>query len=77
MDKDEVRKYINSIISTKLKVKFENNYNIVRDEYEKWDSLIQIELIFQIEEYYEVHLSESEIEMMNSTFEIADILMNK
>ena len=77
MNVNEVREYINSIISTKLKIKFENNCNILRDKYEKWDSLLQIELIFQIEEHYEVNFAENEIEMMNSTYEIADILIEK
>ena len=75
MNSEEIKKYINGVISKKIKKNFKSDYNIIRDQYEKWDSLIQIELIFHFEEYFEISFSENEIEKMDSSNEITEIIL--
>lgn len=63
---------IKQVFKNTFNKNIEINENTTRKEVEEWDSLGHLNLIIEIEDYYNVKLSKQEIEQINS---IKDIML--
>jgi acyl carrier protein len=72
----EIKKKINKIIKTTLKIK-KKNIKLTADTIENWDSIAHLHLIVALEKKFKINFSNSEIAKMFSESSIFNIIKKK
>jgi acyl carrier protein len=73
----EIIENISSIFSQLLKKEVLGESDIARENEPLWDSLMNLELIISLEDFFGVQFSPEEIECMDSNHNIQNILFKK
>jgi acyl carrier protein len=68
---------IREILETALDVPLSDGVEATRDKLERWDSLAHLEVVFMLEERFDVRFSEEEIAAMDSETAIIAVLRAK
>ena len=68
---------IAKIFSTILGVEFKPDSNISRENTPQWNSLKHMEIMFGIEEQFNIQFSESELSDLDSIYKIISVLDDK
>jgi len=68
---------LRTILETALAVPLSRVENPSRDQLENWDSLTHIEIVFMVEEAFDVRFSEEEIAKLRSLEDFIGILQVK
>lgn len=68
---------VREILETALKTTLDGLENPAREEIEAWDSLTHIELVFLLEEQFDVRFTEEEIRELTSQAAILSMLQDK
>ena len=71
------RTRLREILETALAMPLEDVENPSRDELEGWDSLAHIEVVFMVEEEFDVRLSEAEIAAVRSLEDLVEVVRAK
>lgn len=74
---DTERTTVRQILQTALDTPLEGIANPTRDEIERWDSLTHVEIVFMLEERFDVRFSEEEIVALHSLADIVALLREK
>jgi len=74
---NNLKQSINNILCSTLKSQCKINNNLVKNNIEEWDSLKHITIITALEEHFNVQFEPEEIEMLNSSDKILDIISKK
>jgi len=72
----EIEKKVISIFQGILKEE-DCNINLKRSEYPNWDSMLHIELIFALEESFDLQFTEEELERINSLASIIKFISSR
>jgi acyl carrier protein len=68
---------VRQILETVLGESLEGIDNPTREQYDRWDSLARLEIVFLLEEQFTARFSADEIAVMNSLAEIVSVLQAK
>ena len=68
---------VRQILETVLGESLEGIENPSREQYDRWDSLARLEIVFLLEEQFTARFSADEIAGMNSLSEIVAVLQAK
>jgi acyl carrier protein len=77
MNADMERTTVRQILQTALDTPLEGIENPTRGEVERWDSLAHIEIVFMLEDRFDVRFSEEEIVALRSLTDIVGLLQEK
>jgi acyl carrier protein len=70
----QLRSEVQSIIATVLKLDSVPHDELQRGDLPQWDSLKHVEIVFALEDRYDVQFDESEFALLRSTSSIVDLL---
>lgn len=71
---NHVREKVNSIMSAVLKIPVENSSEITRSETPVWDSLKHVELVFSLEDAFEITFSKDQLANLDTLDKIVDTI---
>jgi len=74
MTEQQIRSKVREILSTVLKRAVSADEEVTRKLEEHWDSLRQVEIIFSLEETFNIQFSEEEMATLNSLTKIVEVI---
>lgn len=74
---DQIDIEISKIFKTLLKKEVLIELDIIREKEPTWDSLLNLELIISLEDFFLIQFSPEEIESMDTKFKIQNIIVKK
>lgn len=77
MSTDDLTESVRRILETALGTSTDSAEDPRREDYERWDSLMQLELVFMLEERFAVRFTDDEILALSSLSGIASVLRAK
>ncbi|HEY8626176.1 MAG TPA: acyl carrier protein [Solirubrobacteraceae bacterium] len=77
MSTDTVGASVHQILETVLGAPLASMENPSRDQFDRWDSLTHLEIVFMLEERFDIRFSEEEIVELDSLHGILSTLRDK